>query len=65
MERLERLAAHPAVTMNACFHLAHGMTQQEAERILCDEGNPECLNQAALYVLSQQPPEEQVKEEER
>ena len=40
--------------MNSCMHLAQGMTRAEAMRIVYGERvQPECLVQAALFVLAE------------
>ena len=45
--------------MNACQHAANEMSYREAERVLDDPHAPECLVQAAQWLLAQRPePEE-------
>ena len=43
--------------MNSCFHEANRMTREEAHAVLRDPDAPECLCQAAVWVLSHTEPE--------
>lgn len=49
--------------MNACQHEANRMSYREAEQVLSDPGAPECLVQAAQWLLAQEPEREEERDE--